>query len=417
MKTIKLFLTFALLGIFQMASAQTDVLVTGSLLNTNSAAINVNLNFYDGTFATSTTVTTDVNGYYSHIFPGTASSVGTVELIVHDCNNDSILDTQAYNVSLGDTLVNFATYDYCPSVTPPPTTANVYASGNLINTNSAGINVSLVLLDVNGNTMNATAVTNANGDYSHTFVTSLTSQGTVYMQVQDCNSDSIFETKAYDLNVNDSIVIFTTADYCPVVIPPTNCYAYFTVDQALDANGVAIGNQLIVTDSSATTGTGNLTYTWNFGDGTTGTGSTLTHAYSGNGPYVLCLTIADGFGCTASYCDTISVDSLGMIEAEGFTLNIGVEVTLEVEKTDFSSAVNIYPNPAVNFINIEFNTGAQTLNKITMIDLSGKVVFEENNNNASNNKTTISTEGIAPGTYLIQMQFNNELYHQKVIIK
>ena len=418
MKTTKLFLTFVLMGIFQMAYAQWDVIVTGQLLNTNSAPINVNLNFYDGGTGSSATAVTDVNGNYTHTFTGTATSSGTVELIVHDCNNDTIYETKTYNVPTGDTLVNFTTADYCPNTAPA--SGNVYASGNLTNTNSAAINVSLTLTDVNGNITNATAVTNANGHYSHTFSTSPTSQGTIYMEVLDCNSDSIFETKSYDLNINDSLVNFTTADYCPPVTPPTGCHAYFDVNQATTQTGTAVSGTLVVTDSSSASGPGvGLTHTWSFGDGNSGTGTQLTHTYAGNGPYVLCLTINDSLGCTDTYCDTISVDSSGnIIEAEGFVLVIGeYDAPLSIAKNDFSSSVKLFPNPARNFINVQFDSGEKSLNRITIYNLSGKVIYENNNTNTSNNMTTINTESIAPGTYLIQMLFDNELHNKKVIIK
>ncbi|MFK8037476.1 MAG: T9SS type A sorting domain-containing protein [Crocinitomicaceae bacterium] len=419
MKTTKLFLTFALIGIFQLAYAQWDVIATGQLTNTNAAAISVNLNFYDGASATSASVLTDINGYYSHTFTGTATSNGTVELIVHDCNNDTIYEVKSYNVSTGDTLVNFTTADYCPNIAPPATT-NVYASGNLTNTSGAAINVSLVLFDGNGNTITATAVTNPNGNYSHTFSTSATSQGTVYMQVQDCNSDSIFETKPYNLNTYDSIVVFTSANYCPVVVPPTGCQAYFDVSQATTQGGNAVAGTLVVTDSSfASSPLVGLTYTWSFGDGSSGTGTQLTHTYAGNGPYVLCLTINDTLGCTDTYCDTISVDSNGtIIEAEGFDLVIGAyDAPLSISDNDLSSSVKVFPNPATDFINVQFNTGDKALNKITVYDLSGKVIYEDNNTTTSNNITSISIDGIAPGTYLIQMLFDSEIYNEKVIIK
>ncbi|MFD1551597.1 hypothetical protein DNU06_03170 [Putridiphycobacter roseus] len=513
MKTIKLFLTFALIGVFQLAYAQTDIIVSGQLLNVSTAPFNVvTLNFYDGTFATSSSANTDINGYYSHTFPGTLTSAGTVELIVHDCNNDTIFETKAYNVSTGDTLVNFTTFDYCPT-TNPPATSNVYASGNLTNTNSVAISVLLSLVDVNGNTMNATAITNTNGDYAQTFSTTTTSQGTVYMQVLDCNADSIYETKAYDLNVNDSLVTFTTADYCPAITPPvmaiyasgqltntasaginvslelmdggnttsvtvvtdangdyshifypsttqgtvymqvqdcnadsifetkpfdyttndtlvnfttfdycpvtvpTTCQAYFTVAQATGPNGGTIAGSVQVTDGSTASNPANLTYTWYFGDGSpNGVGTALTHNYPLNGPYALCLTINDGLGCISSHCDTISVDASGLLESEGFTLYIGTEV-LAVEKTNFSSAVSIYPNPASDFIHIEYNTGNKALNSVTMYDLTGKVVFENNSNNGSAHKMTINTENIETGTYLIKMLFDDEIYNQKIIIK
>lgn len=47
-------------------------------------------------------------------------------------------------------------------------------------------------------------------------------------------------------------------------------------------------------------------YTWSFGDGSSGTGSTVTHTFTGNGPYYVCLSIADNFfGCNVTQCDTV----------------------------------------------------------------------------------------------------------------
>ncbi|MFK8038764.1 MAG: PKD domain-containing protein [Crocinitomicaceae bacterium] len=293
---------------------------------------------------------------------------------------------------------------------------NVHVNGQLTNTNGVPIIVQLNYYE--GSfipTITAFSVTtDANGYYSHTYVSTIDS-GYVVLDMQDCNSDSIYDAQVYSLPLADTIINLTTFDYCPTTA--TNCFAYFTANQALDVNNLAIPGQLIVTDSSSTSGTSNLTYAWDFGDGSAGTGSTLSHTYNGNGPYVLCLTIADGSGCTDTYCDTISVDSLGIIESEGFTINIGIEPILAIEKTDFSSVVNIYPNPATNYIDIEFNVKDNELNKISMIDLSGKVVFVNNNPTSSSNLTTIDIENFTPGTYFIQILFDNKIHNEKVIVK
>lgn len=51
------------------------------------------------------------------------------------------------------------------------------------------------------------------------------------------------------------------------------------------------------------------TYTWDFGDGTTGTGQYPFHSYQTNGTYVYCLNYnIPSAGCSGTYCDTVYID-------------------------------------------------------------------------------------------------------------
>ncbi len=65
-------------------------------------------------------------------------------------------------------------------------------------------------------------------------------------------------------------------------------------------------NEQAVTNSCT-----NITsYSWDFGDGTSSNAANPTHVYSGNGTYVVCLTVVGNNGvtrCADTYCDTITI--------------------------------------------------------------------------------------------------------------
>lgn len=64
----------------------------------------------------------------------------------------------------------------------------------------------------------------------------------------------------------------------------------------------------IVTDAANNDATAQVaTYAWNFGDGHTGTGRTVTHTYTGPGSFPVSLTITDALGRTALTSQTLTV--------------------------------------------------------------------------------------------------------------
>jgi PKD repeat protein len=88
-----------------------------------------------------------------------------------------------------------------------------------------------------------------------------------------------------------------------------SCSSYFYYEQSdsltFTFSGVIyLNNGMIYPDSSAT-------YFWDFGDGTTGSGQTITHTFGENpaGSYNVCLTativMPDGIACTSTYCEPV----------------------------------------------------------------------------------------------------------------
>ena len=71
-----------------------------------------------------------------------------------------------------------------------------------------------------------------------------------------------------------------------------------------------------------------LTYTWEFGDGTTGTGSTVSHAWTTTGGYTLSVKVDDGDGGTATASQIVTVAAVTADAGPDITIDEGSSVTL-----------------------------------------------------------------------------------------
>ena len=78
---------------------------------------------------------------------------------------------------------------------------------------------------------------------------------------------------------------------------------------------------------------------WDFGDSTSGTGSTITHSYSQAGSYNVCMTITSTTGCTSTDCNTIVVNNTSSCNALFYSQVSGTTV-------NFAAAA---PNPALSY--------------------------------------------------------------------
>lgn len=217
--------------------------------------------------------------------------------------------------------------------------------------------------------------------------------------------------------------IWTSDCSCTADSMNTGCEAGFWAIQAYDSvpGGVApIPNEVWVWNLSSG-GNGTYQFFWDFGDGTSSTEAYPTHVYSGNGPWLLCLTMVSD-SCTDTYCDSISVDEDGFLNglvidghgvpnstdrSEGFTLNVISEIPTGINELNADSELRLWPNPVDNALNVAFRSlGGSGM--LSIIDGNGRTVKAITERFTSGtNRLTVPVDELAPGLYLMRLSNGN----------
>jgi len=79
------------------------------------------------------------------------------------------------------------------------------------------------------------------------------------------------------------------------------------------------------------------------------------------------------------------------------------------ENTDQLKVVNrnftLYPNPATNEVNIISNTPSVFIEKLSIVNMSGKIIFNEENMGKS---ATINISDLSSGTYFVKIKHSSK---------
>ena len=170
-----------------------------------------------------------------------------------------------------------------------------------------------------------------------------------------CNFTATFSPTAVGL-VTGTATVGTAAH--PVVIQMTGT-GVLGGNPIANAGGPYTGNvgqAIAFSGANSTAPSGQtLTYAWNFGDGTTGTGATPTHSYAKTGSFTASLTVTDSLGATNSTTVAVTVGNgvnpltitptvSPAPNAAGWNTSA---VTVSFTCTDASSPVSSCPAPVV----------------------------------------------------------------------
>lgn len=125
--------------------------------------------------------------------------------------------------------------------------------------------------------------------------------------------------------------------------------------------GAVFGSGRLISFAAADAGAG-VTYSWNFGDGQTGSGRTVTHSYSENGFFMVTLTTSSQFGSSEDVVRIEIVEASGDIwlantdvSSSGVTLQATIEVspvssgTLVWFELESMSGTVVYKSPQLTY--------------------------------------------------------------------
>jgi len=400
-KITKLFMTMLTVGVFSFVHAQIDV--DGTLTGAPTATpVDV---FVDGSLVA--TLNTNASGYFTGGTYSTSGTQGGVDISFTDCNGTATTINNFY--SPASTTVSFGNVDFCP-----PTSYDASATFNLSNVTSAvslniswdnGVSYTSVNTDAIGYSYNVeTAIPNANsGTFLYNFV--------------DCNGTTVSGSDTYSVSLPNMTF---NDDYCPIIPPACSASFGFTQQTTQTPNGLIPNGPITIVDYS--TGS-NLTYTWDFGDGSAlYTGVNFTHTYPNNGPFEVCLTVDNGSGCTDTYCDSVAVDTTGILEAKtnnSFVLVMGNGSNpTAINELDEEVSFSIFPNPAENSFNIALNSPMNANANLSIFDISGKLIETKLLNTVKGEQViNVDINGFQKGIYIVQLKSNNNTVTKKLTIK
>lgn len=135
-------------------------------------------------------------------------------------------------------------------------------------------------------------------------------------------------------------------------------------------------------------------YTWNFGDGSTASGRSVTHQYNSNGVFNVSLVVVNSTSCASSSSKNLTITGVGI-------------------QTNLESNISLFPNPSTGIIYVDgANAGSVA---IQVIDLQGRQLYDITDVNLSK-KTEINLSTLEKGNYFMRITSKNGVITKKFTI-
>lgn len=184
------------------------------------------------------------------------------------------------------------------------------------------------------------------------------------------NNDSITVNTNNNMNISVSV---TDANGCT-----TSAGATITLSTSPTAGFSSVAGSNYLVDFTNTSN-GAVTYSWDFGDGSSSSQVNPSHTYNTSGSWTVTLIVTNADGCTDTLTQTV--------------------ISQLVELGELSWGAVLYPNPAQTTIHVDLvNLTHMTL---YISDATGKIIKSVE---SSHSKNIVDVDQLVPGTYFIRIQ-------------
>lgn len=143
-------------------------------------------------------------------------------------------------------------------------------------------------------------------------------------------------------------------------------------------------------------------YFWYWGDGKVGynTQASFTRTYADTGSFNIKLIVMGAGNCN----DTIIK-----------TIRLQAAPTTSISESGRAIALNVYPNPADEMVNVVFNVKQHTTAKVILVNSLGQdLVSNELTVNEGVNRITLPVSDIKPGIYFVKLIMEGRAYYMPV---
>ena len=164
------------------------------------------------------------------------------------------------------------------------------------------------------------------------------------------------------------------------------------------ADSIKLPNQpgdIQFTDLSAAA----VSWSWDFGDGTTSTDQNPLHTYSLVGNYTVSLVATGVDGCSDAFIDTVVVTGWNTSISDNLDLN----------------NIRVYPNPGSGMFNINFELSKPIHAEIGIFDLLGQKVFTSHGKISPNQNIPVDLSGFSNGIYYLRIHAGRSMKTIKMI--